>query len=256
MDEHALRQLLQGRFLKKQAKNPKYSLRAFARYLDMSPSAVSEILRGKRNVSRKLGERIAGRINTKPEEWNQIFLVDRKDKKKKVQPIYSEFDMDTYHAVSQWYYFAILSLAELDDFDGNPKTLSLRLNISEKQAKDALKRLERLALLKRNKKGYLTWTESNFKTSEDIKNISAQRSLREGLDLARQALDHQSIEEREFSAITMAIDPSRIPDAKRMIRKFRDQLSDFLEGGNRQRIYRLGIQLFSLSDNGRSFDEE
>lgn len=255
VDGTELRRLLQSTFLKKQAANSRYSLRAFARHLEMSPSAVSEIIRGKRQISRKLAERLADRMGVGSEEWERIFKGKAIDKKRQGATAYSQFDMDAYHVIAQWHYFAILSLAELDDFDGCPSVIARRLNISERQAANALKTLERLELLARGSDGKIIWTGKNFKTSEDVRDLSAQRSLREGLDLARQALDHQPVDAREFTSITMAIDPDRIDEAKLMIRKFRDRLSSFLEGGDRRRIYRLGVQLFSLSDNGRAFDE-
>jgi uncharacterized protein (TIGR02147 family) len=255
MDVIELQRLLQGTFLKKQATNTRYSLRAFARQLEMSPSAVSEILRGKRKISRRLGERLADRLSLGPEEWKTIFEPKSAGPKQTIPTAYAAFDMDAYHAVAQWHYFAILSLAETKEFDGLPSTIAHRLNISERRAGHALGVLERLKLLARDKDGNLVWTGRNFTTREDVKDLSARRSLREGLDLARQALDHQPVSVREFTAITVAIDPDRLSEAKAMIRAFRDQLAAFLEGGQRRRIYRLGIQLFSLSDKERAFDE-
>ena len=54
----ALQKRLNEAFSETQLKNPAFSLRAFARKLDLSPSALSEILKGKRRVSKKLAQRV------------------------------------------------------------------------------------------------------------------------------------------------------------------------------------------------------
>jgi hypothetical protein len=47
--------------------------------------------------------------------------------------------------------------------------------------------------------------------------------------------------------MTMAIDPSKLPHARKRILEFMEALSDELELGDRTQVYQLGIQLFPLT---------
>jgi hypothetical protein len=44
----------------------------------------------------------------------------------------------------------------------------------------------------------------------------------------------------------MAIDEKKLPEAKRMIRDFINQLSVFLEQGSKNKVYQLEVALFDL----------
>lgn len=50
--------------------------------------------------------------------------------------------------------------------------------------------------------------------------------------------------DREFTFITMAVDKSKMIEAKAMIREFRDKLCAYLEEGEKTEVYELAIQLF------------
>jgi len=67
------------------------------------------------------------------------------------------------------------------------------------------------------------------------------------MDLAKEALTNQNIEDREFQSFTMAIDKQKIPLAKEMIRKFRAKLSKTVSG-NGDYVYQTNIQFFQLTE--------
>ena len=50
--DEALRNSIKETLARRKAKNPAYSLRAFARFLEMSPSFLSEISSGRKGLSR------------------------------------------------------------------------------------------------------------------------------------------------------------------------------------------------------------
>jgi uncharacterized protein (TIGR02147 family) len=67
------------------------------------------------------------------------------------------------------------------------------------------------------------------------------------LVLAGNALDEQSFEERDFSNITIAVDPSKLEAAKKKILEFRKEMAQLLEGAEAKELYQMSIQLFKLS---------
>ena len=56
------RDLIRAEFLKRRTKEPFYSLRQFAKELELSPMHLSYLLRGKRGLSKKNARRVAYRI--------------------------------------------------------------------------------------------------------------------------------------------------------------------------------------------------
>src|SRR4051812_17731490 len=61
------------RFLRGRQRNPRWSLRAFAKQLGVSHSALSEILSGKRALSQKAAVRFAQRLELSPAD-TKLFL--------------------------------------------------------------------------------------------------------------------------------------------------------------------------------------
>lgn len=58
-----IQNLLRSHLSEIKNQNPGFSLRAYARKLELSPSALSEILNGKRRISGKMAAKIIGRMN-------------------------------------------------------------------------------------------------------------------------------------------------------------------------------------------------
>ena len=220
---------LSNEYTKARAKNPSYSLRAFSNRLGIQVSALSEILNGKRVISKKMGKRILLGLGLCPIESEKILTGSRVDEE-------SNLSLDYFKAVSDWYYFAILSLAEISDFKADPEWISKRLNISKREAKSALDRLIKLEMLI-EEDGVFKASGIQYKTPTDIANISLKNHTIQTLELATNSVVNEPVEKRDFSTVTMAIDPSNIDEAKRMIKSFRKRLSKKLESGNKKEVY-------------------
>ncbi|RYZ68697.1 MAG: TIGR02147 family protein, partial [Proteobacteria bacterium] len=147
------------------------------------------------------------------------------------------------------YYFAVFNLLPLEDFEGCPFWISKRLRITTTEAKQALERLERIGMIARNLEGHYFQTQNDFKTTSDLADLSIRQGHYQNLDLARRSLDEDAVLERDFSEITMAIDPQDLPMAKEKIKKFRRELCTELESKRRREVYRMCVQLFPLTRN-------
>jgi uncharacterized protein (TIGR02147 family) len=141
--------------------NPRYSLRAFARLLEMSPGALSEILKGKRPLSVKLAHQMADRLGWSEAELSQLLRLCVQEQSSR-QGLTSpdsltsyatrELSEDVFRIIADWYCLAILSLAEIPEFRADARWIAKRLKISVHQSAEALTRLERVGLLIREKK--------------------------------------------------------------------------------------------------------
>lgn len=68
------RQCLKRELLRRKAHNPRYSMRAFAQNLDLSPSTLCRVLAGTRLPSRDTALRITKRLKLSQEE-SELFLL-------------------------------------------------------------------------------------------------------------------------------------------------------------------------------------
>ncbi|OFZ49065.1 MAG: hypothetical protein A2381_15815 [Bdellovibrionales bacterium RIFOXYB1_FULL_37_110] len=225
--------------------NPAYSIRAYAKKLNIPVSALSNFLNGKRSITRKMALKIIPKLNISPDIKTKLLFKQFKSDDGSKQTL----TLDYFATISDWYYFAILSLAEIDNFKATPKWVAKRLNIPLKTAEHAISILIRLRMLEMDASGSYFPTGIQFKTPTDIVSHCLKKHTLQTLELAKKSLINDSIEKRDFSTTTMAINPGNLPEAKKMIADFRKKLSQKLELGDKKEVYKLSIQLFPLSRN-------
>lgn len=253
IEQHLALQTIVGQaFAQLQAKNPSYSLRSFAAKLGMSPSATSEILRGKRKVSVGLAEKILVRLGVDPKERQKTLrLYENKSLNAELSEVnrYWELRSDEFQLISKWYHFAVLSLAELKEFQFDPLWIAHRLGISYRQAESTMERLERLGYLKRKIKcpKQVEILKPELTSSDGVADDAVRISHLEDLKLAERALDQIDLNLRDFTSLTIAIDKSKLAYAKKMIRDFQDQIVDFLSVGKLDEVYKISIQMYPLT---------
>lgn len=248
-----LRKVLSKNFEKLKQDSPQYSLRAFARKLGISPTAMSEMIHGKRVITRKTVTKMLDRLEIpavdkdkiiKNENSRSAFIYEEKK--------FVEVDLNQNSHIAEWQYFAILSLAETEDFQADSKWIAQRLNISESLAHKSLQNLKELKVLTANEDGKFVPSGLQFKIESGLQETIFKTGHRDSLDLAKKALDDFDRELIDFSSMTMAIDHEFLPEAKDLIRQFRRRLASFLESGKKEEVYKLNIQLFPLSSKTKS----
>lgn len=248
--------VLQEKLHAARVKNPSYSLRAFASKLGLSPAAVSEILNGRRAVSEKTARRIADALILNPQELARIEAsaagiksqkrTARRERVQGQRPSL-ELSMDNFQAISEWQHFAVMSLVETQGFKEDAAWVAKRLGLTRTAAKDALERLERLGMLQRDEDGVLRATGVNYRSPDEIASLALRKAHHANLELAKNSLEKDPLEKRDFTAVTMAIDPARLPEAKQRIREFRQEIEAFLEGGEKKEVYKFCMQLMPLT---------
>lgn len=243
--------------------NLSYSLRAFARDIGISPSQLSDIFKSKTGLSVKKARSIAENLSFNDNEIEMFCsLVEiehgRSPKKvlearKRIDKINYEssfkgLSFDSFKLISDWQYFAILSTMELDEYDGSINFISTHLNLELSKTEEYIKRLLKLDLIDIQNGKFIISGEM-FTTSHNIKSLALKRFHKQHLNKSLKAIDNVSVELRDITTMTMAIDIKKIPEAKKMITKFRRELSHFLEEGPKNHVYNLNIQLIPLADS-------
>lgn len=228
--------------------NPRYSLRAFARDLKMSPGELSELINGKRRATPKAIAKIAQRLGLNHGETLQLLSVHQVDHAGLESAIpQTHLNLDVFRLISDWPCLTILTLAETKGFRFDSRWIGGRLGISATEAKLALDRLERVGLIQRIN-GQLQ-VDSSFVLSPDGVPSEAIRNYhRQMLEKALVSLENDSVSDRDITGISLAMDPADLPAVREEIRKFQDKLVAKYTRGRKTEILHLQTALFRLTE--------
>lgn len=241
----------QREYLNRRNKNSNYSIRAFALYLNIAAPTVSHLLSGKRKPSQKFVKNLFKRLNASPKEQEVILssIKSSKVESEKLSAIahYHQIALDSFKVLADWYHYAILEMTSVKSFKSNFAWIANQLDLSVPEVQQAVERLIRLELLEEKGKS-LVKTKSFVTNYDEGYTSSALKKLQRDLMLkALEAIDFTPSEDKDITSMTMAIDESKIPEAKKKIKKFRRELCAFLEDGAQTRVFNLGIQLYPIS---------
>lgn len=242
-------------------RNSRYSVRAFARALGIDVASLSRILSGKQVPSYKICETVFLKLGLSPTEQKKFLIsVAAKQKAvglKRIAPIFKDVGQhneqrrdlttDIWRVIADWYHGAIMELTFTNNFNSDHKWIAQQLAISEAEVKLAIKRLIRLKLLE-EQDGALRKTIAQVSSADKNITSSAHKRLqKQVLKKAVESLENDDIEIRNMTSMVMAIDPQKIPQAKKMIQNFSRELCVYLESGKRTQVYQLGVCLYPIS---------
>jgi uncharacterized protein (TIGR02147 family) len=248
-------------------RNPRYSIRSFASALGLDSSSLSQILAGKRSVSTKVVDRILGYLELDPREQKEFLesIIEEKKQKglKRVSPeldsrlknisksvtahTYHGVGLDEFRVIADWYHYAILELTFSKHFSPDPKWIAKELGISITETKIAIDRLLELELLER-KDGTLKKVDWHLDTKDKTKSSAFHRKRQKQiLEKSMHSLEHDPIEIRNHSSLTLCIDKNKIALAKAKIQSSMQEIADLLLSGTPEEVYELSVNLFPLN---------
>lgn len=215
----------------------------------MSPAQLSLLINGKRNLTSKQASKIIDKLNlTKNEAVNLLSdtapLLEKL--KTNMTDLHSLSD-EEFNLISDWTHFAILSLSRLKNNKSNAKWIAKKLGIDPIKAMEAFLRLQRLGLIEITSNSFKQ-SKRPLTTTTDVPSAAIRRYHKQNLDLAREKIETVPIGRREFSAITMAVNPTKINKVKKMINEFKQLVCQELEDDQVSEVYTLSIQLFPLTE--------
>ena len=243
--------------------NPLYSLRAFAKDLGLMPGHLSMILREERGLGEKRAKEVAKKLGLTSNEQNHFCLMvttqDGRSKKSRIMAkdeledlkhsnhLFNPLGEDVFSLVSNWYDLAILELIKLPCFKNNLNWMSKKLGLSKLQVENGLERLLKANLIQ--KKGeQFALTHQNNTSTQDVPSKTIRNYHQQSLDKAKLALETQSIQERDFSSLTMAFDPTQMDQIKDEIKRFRRRIDRLTQTcNNLSQIYQFNLQFFRLT---------
>ena len=245
--ENYCREILIQELTDRKRKNPMYSLRAFARDLDIGSTSLSDALANKRNISKRNIFKIAEKLSWTPGQVEQILSQGKPTNhsaKRELERV--QLEDDSFRLISDWYFLATLNLAKIKSNFADALWVSKRLEISVYEAENAITRLVRMGLIE-IRSGTMHRTSKAISTSNDIPSSAIRKHHRDHLNLADKTLDSSEIEKREFSSVTMAVNPHKLSEAKKILAKAKRKVADLMETDDPTEVYVLSLQLFPLT---------
>ena len=246
----------------KQRANPNYSLRAFSRDLGIHSSTLCQIIKGKRRLPIKHASSVVERMSLSPKE-KTLFMESLYRSKTNIDNIKIDstdqryiLDESYHKVIAEWEHYAVLELFNLENFDAKPKEISDQLGITLNRSEVVLKNLITSGLLKEDDRGKLVKTHEDIKTTEDVSSKALKESHLETLEMGKNKLEEIEVELRDFSSATVAIDLDKLPEAKTIIREFRQKMSALLRDGEKTDVYQLAIQFYPLTENAKKSIKE
>lgn len=248
---------LQEELVSRCRKNPRYSLRSFARALGVNHGILSLVLRGERKITPAMVQRMGLSLNLGSKEIN-AFLAQLNEtdlslatRKRKTQKI-NQLTVDVFNVISDWYHDAILELSRTRNFSPRPEFLSKRLGITVSEARAAVERLERVGLLEIAADG--SWIESLGDNSTvvgvDDTSVALRALQKQVLQLSTTALESVPKKLRDHSCMTMAIDMQDLPAAKKRIQEFRHDMMAFMQRKSAKptEVFQLAVSLYPITN--------
>jgi uncharacterized protein (TIGR02147 family) len=255
--------ILKEELSKRCERNASYSIRSFAKSLELDAGALSRILSGKQIPSMKVVERLLSKLDLSHEQ-KEVFLksvaeVQRQRGLQRLAPAFKRIEgrlaqkdlsIDLYRVIADWYHVAILEMTLTKNFQSNVISIAKQLGISRTETKLALERLLDLGLLKLER-GRLIKTDVQLSTTDKhLTTPALRKNQKQFLEKAIASLDQDPIEKRSHTSMTMAIDPSKMNQAKKLIRDFNKSMCELLESGEQKQVYNLQIALYPLQVTG------
>lgn len=247
---------LSDELTKRSKKNPSYSVRSFAQFLEVESSSLSQILGGKRKLTDKMCQRLGMKLGYGPIKMRT--LTRARSVNQDSFNDFSHLEEDAFKVITDWYYYAILELTYCDEFKGNPRWISKVLGLTFGQTLDAVERLKRLNYLEITSEG--KWVDrlgDMNNLGNEFKAPAFTEHQRQVLQKAQEALDTVAYENRVQSSMTVAVSIEKVKEAKQLILNFIEELNDFLKSGEtKEDVYNISVSLYPISNtkSGDSYE--
>lgn len=233
-------ELLREQFELRKAKNSKYSIRSFANFLDIDQSLLTKVMNGQRSLSFEKTERcleVLGITDT------QKYL------NKKFRKInFKTLEEATFEMISEWYYFAVLELFNLENFKVNPESVSKKMGFPLEQSFEILNRLEEYKFIDKDGDNYAILSHNTSWASFDTTSEARRTHQKNLLQKSIETIDEVPVDLRDHSSITLAINKSEMPAFKETIKEVRRQLMEtFQKKEGYDEVYQIQISFFPLS---------
>ncbi len=241
--------LLNSELSKRIQKNPSYSLRAFAKDLDINDSTLSKYISGKRKISPQKIIALGKKLGLNDKSLTEIAsngnnLLNKNE---------INLSVEKFNLMSEWYFDAIIEIIKTDS-SMDLKSIAKKLKITQVQTNSAVKQLIDLKVISQTENGFICHQEKSLMafhdnkfTSEALKNYQEQI-----LNLSKRALKNDPRKKRNHTSHIIAVSNEILPEIIKKIQKFQHELADYIEEHEAPKddVMAMQFTLFKLTNQG------
>jgi uncharacterized protein (TIGR02147 family) len=229
-----------------------------------SPRSIGMVFRGQRLPSVMMINRLSKILKLNFEQREYLFTllafeklkdngIDAEDLEKIIHdhnPVIKEaelLDPSNYEILTDWCHIVIKQMIRDGSRRVDVKTLHRRLKgkVTEDRISLALSNLQKHGLIRFDQTEQVyRLRKASFATAPDVPSEAVRRYHREMLSRAAEALEEESVDQREFATATFAFDRRHLSEVKNLIRQFRDRLEKLYASNQTDDVFQLNLQFF------------
>lgn len=247
----------------KAKRNPRFSLRAMAKMLDIAPGYLSTVLKGEKNLSFETASSVAKKLGLSVKETEYFGLLAQKDLAKNLdvkeqllervraanpkQQI-NDLTIDNFKIISDSIHFSILVATTLTDFKATARNLAVALGENQSEVELAIERLMKLEMIERDSSGVYRKVLQNPRVVSQAPNQALRKYHKQTLEKAIASLETQTPKEKIIGSETLAISEDQIGEFRKLADEFFDRAITLSKKSKKKtQVYHLGIQFFNLT---------
>ena len=246
--------------------NSAYSLRAFANHLQLSPSMLSDVLRGKKHLSGDMALKIAQTLSLTAKERDYFYnlvlfetaknhdlkvILEQKINKIRPRNKINDLGLDIFRVISDPAHVTILEMAGISNIRLNSQLAARASGISEIEAQVILERLDRLGLIEKGSKGFYQKAQDDLLVKSEKPNVALRSFHKKMLEKASISLETQTNKEKFVGSETFAFSEDNLKEAEEILEECFSRIITLAKNTKKKNaIYHLGIQLFNLTKKG------
>ncbi len=215
----------------------------------MDHGTLSQILTGKRKISRRNFQKLAEALELSPE------LVARLQMEVDLGlESYSTLEEEALAELGHWSMSALCELMRLPGFISDPRWMAEQLEVSESEIESALRALSQTGQIRLHK-GRWEPVEMNTTTlsGTHLKNLNLAEVVRRGqrgfMEKQLKAFEEKPLHEMSHYGLTVAVDTDRLPEFREKFVQFLREFSTQTESASAEpkAVYRLNLSFFPVS---------
>jgi len=263
------REFLRDFYREQKQRHYYFSFRFLAQKTNIDPAHIARVFQCKRHLSEKSLPPFISlcRFNDDEKQYfNQLvsFNLARTDREasRAFEVLLSLSNVkshtlcpEQYSFFTKWYFAAVRALIAMNKFTSKDASRIARMlcpPITVMQARDAIKVLLKLGLVRNEPEGILSITETHITTGAKWRSLAMNAFQADTMRLALESLDRHPKEVRDISTVTIGIKKARMEEIRQRIAEFRKSIIHMAEEDqDPDDVYQFNIQLFPLTDASR-----
>lgn len=236
-------------------KNPNYSMRAFAKHLQLDSSHLSKILRSERPLSPTLIESLGVKLGLTTDMIEDYKRGTPQPYQRKLHLIpkekISQLAIQQFQMLSEWQHTAILELIAHTEFQPKTEWIAQQLNIPLATAESSIRRLVECGALFISEAG--RWIKTSPETvtesmDTEIQHLAQKRLLKDLLQKTIHVLEGSESSPRQLLISMVMTNSFKIQEAQTKIRNFQKEILTFLSTTDqRDSLYQVQLAFHPLT---------